>query len=147
MLLLRLSLVFGVVVGGWLALPYVDTSLHRAESLAAFKRVANLSPESQHITTVYQSTGSKGEVVFSDAHHDQGRGQARIVDNSKGNSFHAILPEHTDEQVQNGMAGVGSSHHYGQGKDPIAKLQREQLHFYQQAADIRQKQMDMIIGP
>jgi len=161
MLLLRLGLASGVIVGGWVALPYVDTPLHRAESLAALKRTVNLSPEPPHITTVYQSTGSKGEVAFSDAHHDQGRGQARIVDNSKGNSFHTVLPQSVDEPPQGGIrqstvqqsgtgksgaTGVGSSPHYAQGNDPIAKLQREQLKFQLQAADLKKKQMDQIIG-
>ena len=155
MSLIRWSLIaVAIPVVGWAALPYLDTAAHRAESLAALKHKVLGEPETPRTVTVYQSTGSKGEAVFSDAHHDQGRGLARVVDNSKGSTFHApVSVVHDEESLrsnqgvnQSSNQGVGSSQHYAQGNDPIAKMQREQLKFQQRAAEIKQKQMDQIIG-
>ena len=128
-------------------MPYVDNAAHRAEALAAFKHKVLREPETPRTVTVYQSTGSKGEAVFADARHDQGRGQARVVDNSKGSSFHIAMPANHDEDGQAVVPqGAGSSRHYGQGNDPIAKMQRDQLQFQQRAAELKQKQMDRVIG-
>lgn len=135
-----------VVVAVWTAIPYLDSPEHRADSMAALKRSVTHEPDAPRKITVYQSTGTKGEAVFADARHDQGRGQAVVVDNSKGSSFHGAVPVGHDDAEQGSHQGVGSSKNYGQGKDPIAKMQREQLKFQQQAADLKQKQMDRIIG-
>ncbi len=148
MSLMRLTVISAViVVAGWVALPYVDSAAHRTESLAALKHKVLGEPETPRTVTVYQSKGSKGETVFSDAHHDQGRGQALVVDNSKGNTFHAPVPAaHDDDGQGTATHGVGSSQHYAQGNDPIAKMQRDQLKFQQQAGIIKEKQMDRVIG-
>jgi len=147
MSLMRLTVVSAViVVAGWASLPYVDSAAHRAESLAAFKHTVLREPETPRTVTVYQSTGSKGEAVFADARHDQGRGQARVVDNSKGSTFHTEAVIHDEDSHGVAAQGAGSSRHYGQGNDPIAKMQRDQLQFQQRAAELKQKQMDRVIG-
>jgi hypothetical protein len=132
--------VCAIGLGLWVGLPYVDTAAHRAETLDDVKRTVTPVPPPPKKITVYQSVGPKGEAVFSDARNDKGQGKPVVVDNSKGNTFHSPHKPEADD----------SDHlvhgHYGKGNDPIAKMQREQLQSQQQGHDLKQAQMERVIG-
>jgi hypothetical protein len=128
-------------LGVWVGLPYLDTAAHRAQTLDDVKRtVTPEPPPAVKKITVYQSVGPKGEPVFTDARNDKGQGKPVVVDNSKGNTFqspHKPEAEGSDHLVHG---------HYGKGNDPIAKMQREQLKFQQNGHDLRQAQIERVIG-
>ncbi len=127
-------------LGLWVGLPYVNTAAHRADTLAGVQRsIRPTSPPPKQIT-VYQSVGAKGEPVFSDARGSQPQGKPIVIDNNKGNTFRA--PHQPDQDDQDHL----THKHYGKGSDPIAKMQREQLQFQQQGHDLKQAQIERVIG-
>jgi|GEM_PF-4345477 len=80
--------------------------------------------------TVYQSSGQHGEATFADQRHATASARARVVDNSKGSTFHSSLPKPADDDQEVDALDVSGQDHSIQHK----------------AAEFKRLQMDRAVG-
>ncbi len=124
----------GLIVGGIAALPL----LWQSQSLEKRGRFIALLPDAlqpnnavnvvNSKVTVFQSQGKKGEASFSDRHDGGKKTHTRVIDNTKGTTFHSEVPK---EEVK---------------ASSVLNVSQDHSKFQQQAQKIQHARMERVIN-
>lgn len=119
-----------LLCASWWLLKPAPPSVAPVHGAAASKRIETVIKTAPKIT-VYQSNGLHGEPKFSDDHT---HGQARVVDQGTGTTFHSTY--------QHAVPKTASVTYDAPPQDPIDHLRQQSQRMQQAAQQMRDQQMD-----